>query len=105
MGLIHNNFESLQANVRELTLAVRNDKELKNLLPCVTSGGTCCQKSIKPYYHRRKKIEVDPGTLPQLRWSSMCKGTLFALEKEQKNLTCTLVTQRNTFFTETLKNF
>ena len=38
MGLIHNNFESLPANVRELTLAVRNDKELKNLLPCVTSG-------------------------------------------------------------------
>ena len=36
MGLIHNNFDSLPANVRELTLAVRNDEELNNLLPCVT---------------------------------------------------------------------
>ena len=36
MGLIHDNFESLPANIRELTLAVRNDEELNNLLPCVT---------------------------------------------------------------------
>ena len=36
MGLIRNNFDSLPANVRELTLAVRSDEELNNLLPCVT---------------------------------------------------------------------
>ena len=33
---IHDNCRSLSANAGELTLAVRNDQELENLLSCVT---------------------------------------------------------------------
>ena len=36
MHVIHDNFESLPANARELALAVQNDEQLKNLWSFVT---------------------------------------------------------------------
>ena len=54
MGVIHDNFGSLPSNARESALGLRNDVELKNLWFCVATaqGGN---KSIKPYFHRRKQ--------------------------------------------------
>ena len=49
MHVMHDNFGSLPANARELSLVVRNDEELNNLLVA------CCQTSIKSYFHRSKK--------------------------------------------------
>ena len=55
-----------------------------------------CQTSINSYLRRRKKIELDLGTLLQLR--ALCgKVARFAFEKIQKNLTDTLATQKNYF--------
>ena len=36
MRITHDNFGSLQANARELALAVQNNEQLKDLLSCVT---------------------------------------------------------------------
>ena len=46
MSVIHDKSGSLPVNARELALAVRNNEQLNNLW----------------YFHRRKKIEVDPVT-------------------------------------------
>ena len=35
MRVLHNNFLTLPANARELSLAVQNDEELNDLLSCV----------------------------------------------------------------------
>ena len=45
---------------------------------------SCWQTSIKSYFRRRKKTEVDPGTLPQLRWSSLWQDYLICFWKETK---------------------
>ena len=44
----------------------------------------CCQTSIKSYFHRGKKTEIDPGTLPQLLWSSLWQGYLIWFWKGTK---------------------
>ena len=36
MRVIHDNWGSLLVNARELALAVQDDREMKNLLSCVT---------------------------------------------------------------------
>ena len=38
MSVVHNNFVTLRAKVRELALPVQSDKELNNLLSCVTTA-------------------------------------------------------------------
>ena len=38
MSVAHDNFETLRAKVRGLVLPVQNDKELNNLLSCVTTA-------------------------------------------------------------------
>ena len=38
MCVVHDNFMTLLANARELTLAVQNGGELNNLLSCVTTA-------------------------------------------------------------------
>ena len=86
-----------------------------------------CHILSKSYFQRRKKkIEAEPGTLPQLRRSyfvSIRNGLevikilqkephfqcgqiiWFASQKEQNNLTDTLVAHKNTVFIGTLENF
>ena len=59
------------------------------------------------YFHSRKKAGVDPGILPQLRWSSVwqvclicfCKGT-----EEFDRYTCHSI-KKNTFLLGHLKTF
>ena len=70
MCVIHDNFESLPTNARELALGLRNDVELNNLWFCVTTaqGGN---NPLSLTFIEEKKTEVDPGILLQLRWSSM----------------------------------
>ena len=38
MRVIHDNFGNLPTNAWELALAVQNDDELNNLLPCISVG-------------------------------------------------------------------
>ena len=43
-----------------------------------------CQTSINSYFRRRKKIELDLGALPQLRWSTMWQGCPICFWKDTK---------------------
>ena len=66
MRVIHDNFESLPVNARELALAVRSNEQLHNLWSFATIAQGGMLSNIH-YLHRRKKTEVDLGTLRQLR--------------------------------------
>ena len=70
MRIIHDNFGSLPINARESALGLQNNVELNNLWFCVTTAqGANNPLSLTSI--EEKKTEVDPGTLLQLRWSSM----------------------------------
>ena len=64
MRVRHDNFGSIPVNAQKLALAVRNDEQLSNLWSFVTiAQGSLLSNFRKSYFHRRKKVEVDPRTL------------------------------------------
>ena len=85
--VIHDNFGSWLANVWELSLAMQNGEQLIKQFMVFRNNRSewqCCQTS-KFYLHRIKKTEVDPRTLPQLRWSSMWQSYLICFWKGTKD--------------------
>ena len=78
MRVVHDNFVTLPVNARELALAVQNGEELNNLLFCITTVQGDMLPNMLPLSLTSivEKTGMDPGTLPQLRWSSMWQGCL-----------------------------